>query len=211
MANDHELFFRQVVVSASGIIYWAGVLIQARRVRRHIGRSPNLKPMGLKERLLWLGWFIVILAWVIQPVLLSTSPAWPGLRLCNSLLTRVTFVCGLALVLAGYAGTLWCYRAMGDSWRIGVNRKEKNALVVLGPYRRVRHPIYFFQIVMLLGAALLLPTVVSLGILMFHLVCVLIKATDEEAYLLSAHGQPYREYLARTGRLLPKLLVPART
>jgi protein-S-isoprenylcysteine O-methyltransferase Ste14 len=37
-----------------------------------------------------------------------------------------------------------------------------------------------------------------------HLVFVLIKAKDEEAYLLTVHGETYRDFMARTGRLLPK-------
>jgi protein-S-isoprenylcysteine O-methyltransferase Ste14 len=206
-----DLFLRRAIVSASGLVYWIGVLIQARRVRRRIGRSPNLKPRGSKERLLWLGWFIVILTWIFQPILLkSPSADKSGLwtlpaGLWSALLSPITLVGGLVLVLGGYACTLWCYRAMGVSWRIGVNKSEKNALVTVGPYRSIRHPIYGFQIVMLAGALLLIPTVLSLAILVFHFICVLVKAADEEAYLLTVHGESYKEYMSRTGRLFPKL------
>jgi protein-S-isoprenylcysteine O-methyltransferase Ste14 len=51
---------------------------------------------------------------------------------------------------------------------------------------------------------LLLPTWLSLLIVLVHAVCVLIKATDEESYLLTAHGDEYRAYRSRTGRLFPK-------
>jgi len=112
---------------------------------------------------------------------------------------------GIGLVLAGYAGTLWCYAAMGDTWRIGVNRKEKTTLVSLGPYRFVRHPIYLFQIIMLVGALLLLPTPLSVFILLLHLGCALIKAADEEAYLLGVHGDHYRAYMEQTGGMVPRL------
>jgi protein-S-isoprenylcysteine O-methyltransferase Ste14 len=203
-----DLIFRRAIVSLSGIVYWVGVYIQARRIRRHIKRSPNLKPRDLKEHLLWLGWFVVIMIWILQPWFTRTSPSHEktlAVGLWSPLVTPVTFILGLLIVIAGYAGTLWCYRAMGDSWRIGVNKSEKNALVTLGPYRSVRHPIYLFQIVMLAGALLLLPTVLSAAILLLHVVCVYIKATDEEAYLLGLHGPNYENYLKRTGRLLPKL------
>ena len=108
------------------------------------------------------------------------------------------------MTAAGYAGTLWCYAAMGNTWRIGINRREKNPLVTQGPYRVVRHPIYLFQIVMLVGVLLLLPTVLSVSILVIHLLCVLAKSSDEESYLLTVHSDEYRDYLARTGRLFPK-------
>ena len=38
-----------------------------------------------------------------------------------------------------------------------------------------------------------------------HLICALIKAVDEENYLKTVHGQTYLDYMARTGRLLPRL------
>jgi protein-S-isoprenylcysteine O-methyltransferase Ste14 len=69
----------------------------------------------------------------------------------------------------------------------------------------VRHPIYLFQVFMLAGAALLLPTALSLIALIVHLVCASIKARDEESYLLRVHGERYRDYLSRTGSFFPKL------
>jgi protein-S-isoprenylcysteine O-methyltransferase Ste14 len=96
---------------------------------------------------------------------------------------------------------------MGSAWRIGINPQEKSKLITDGPFRFVRHPIYAFQIVMLAGAFLLLPTLASLVILIIHLVCVLAKATDEESHLEKIYGQAYLDYMARTGRLFPKLKI----
>jgi protein-S-isoprenylcysteine O-methyltransferase Ste14 len=208
MAAD-ELFLRRAIVTGSAVVYWMGVWIQARRVRRRIGRSPNLKPRGTKERLLWVGWMLVVAAWLGQPFLAGGSDSWFGWRLGLSFLRPAGFVAGLGLVLAGYAGTLWCYAALGDAWRIGVNRKEKTVLVAIGPYRFVRHPLYLFQIVMLAGVLLLLPTALSLFILALHFVCVRVKAADEESYLLGLHHEAYRDYLRRTGGLIPRLGRPS--
>ena len=204
--TPEELFFRRVVVSASGLLYWGGVLIQARRVRKQIGRSPNLKPRGSREKALWIGWFIVILTWIGQPFLINSNTSSPALHVFDSLPHLVGLILGLSLVAMGYVGTLWCYMAMGDTWRIGINAKEKTTLVSNGPYLWVRHPIYLFQIVMLAGAALLLPTAASFGILAIHYFCVQIKAADEEKYLETVHGEAYRNYQSRTGGLFPKFL-----
>ena len=203
-----ELFLRRAIVTGSALVYWVGVWIQARRVRRRIGRSPNLKPRGTKERLLWAGWILVVAAWLGQPFLAGDAEASIVWRLAPAFLYPAGFVAGLGLVLAGYAGTLWCYAAMGDAWRIGVNRKEKTALVAVGPYRFVRHPLYLFQIVMLAGVLLLLPTPLSLFILALHFGCVRIKAADEESYLLGLHPEAYRSYLQCTGGLIPKFGKP---
>ncbi len=199
-----ELLLRKAVVAGSGLVYWAGVLIQARRVRKKIGRSPNMTPSGTKERVLWFGWLLAIAVWIGQPFFVGEN-AWTFVRLWPLLEHRGLMILGLTLVVAGYAGTLWCYAIMGSSWRIGVNQQEKNVLVTDGPFARVRHPIYALQVVMLAGAFLLLPTVCSLLLLAFHLACVWLKAADEEAYLIATHGESYRAHLVRTGRLFPKL------
>lgn len=202
--TPEELLLRRGAVSASGFIYWGGVLILARRVRKQIGRSPNLKPRGTKEKALWIAWFIVILTWIGQPFLVGGSTSIPVLRMFPSLLHSAGLASGLGLIVLGYAATLWCYAAMGNTWRIGINAKEKTTLVSKGPYRWVRHPIYLFQIVMLAGAALLLPTMASFAILVLHYICAQIKAADEENYLLKVHGDAYQDYKSRTGGLFPR-------
>lgn len=204
--TPEELFLRRVVVSASGLLYWGGVLVLARRVRKQIGRSPNLKPRGSREKALWIAWFIVILTWIGQPFLISSGTSNPVLHLIPSLLHSAGLALGLALVALGYAATLWSYVAMGNTWRIGINTKEKTTLVNVGPYRWVRHPIYLFQIVMLAGAAMLLPTAISFSILVIHFISVQIKAADEEKYLQTVHGDAYRNYQSRTGGLFPRIL-----
>jgi protein-S-isoprenylcysteine O-methyltransferase Ste14 len=205
MASE-DLIVRRAIATGSAVVYWLGVWVMARRVRKRIGRSPNLKPRGTKERLLWAGWVLVVAVWLGQPFLAGGADAWFAWRLVPALHHPAGFAAGLALVLAGYAGTLWCYAALGDAWRIGVNRKEKTSLVFVGPYRFVRHPIYMFQIVMLAGVVLLLPTALSVFVVALHFFCVRVKAADEEAYLLGQHPEAYRDYLRGTGGLFPRLL-----
>jgi len=193
-----ELMLRCIVVSASGLIYWGGVIVQARRVRKKIGRTPNLKPKGTKERVLWVGWMIVIFGWIAQPFFVSGAGFLP------ELVHPAALVSGIVLIVLGYLATLWCYAAMGAAWRIGIDTGGTSSLVQAGPYRRMRHPIYSFQMVMLLGAALLLPTAVSLVILVLHFICASIKASDEEVHLTAVFGGEYREYMTRSGRFFPR-------
>jgi len=203
--ETEDLQLRRVLVFTSALIYWGGVLVQARRVRRQIGRSPNVAPRSPKERLLWAGWFLVVMGWLVQPLLAGEDEALPGLQVHGAWVGLGSLGAGVAFLLAGYAGTLWCYAAMGQTWRMGIDRSEHTALIMRGPYRRVRHPIYLFQVVMLAGVLCLLPTAVSLGLLMVHLTCVGFKVADEEAHLLKEHGTAYGDYAARTGRLLPRV------
>lgn len=202
---DSYLSISRAVVFVSALVYWAGVFIQAKRVRRRIRRSPNVKPRGTKEKLLWAGWFLVVLSWLTLPFLVKTHTSSLWIRIIPSLHGHVGFVSGILLMAAGYAGTLSCYAAMGNTWRMGINRAEKTTLVRHGPYRFVRHPIYLFQVVMLTGMALLLPVPLCLIILAVHIFCITVKATDEERYLRAIHGDDYEDYVSRSGRFLPKL------
>ena len=79
-----ELFWRRAVVCGFALIYWGGVMVQARRVRRKIGRSPNMKPRGVKESLLWIGWLLVIACWIVQPLLIRSASVPAGLRFIPS-------------------------------------------------------------------------------------------------------------------------------
>jgi len=202
---DADLSVNRVVVFASALVYWAGVCVQARRIRRRIGRSPNVKPRGPKEKLLWGGWVLVVITWLALPFLAGTGRSSSFLRIIPSLCGAAGLFFGIVLTGAGYAGTLWCYVIMGDAWRMGVNRTEKIALVTRGPFQFVRHPIYLFQLVMLAGAALLLPTPISLAVLVIHILCCVAKAADEEDHLRTVQGEAYCDYLSRTGRFFPKL------
>jgi protein-S-isoprenylcysteine O-methyltransferase Ste14 len=203
--SPEDLLARRVTVFGSALVYWIGVFIQARRVRKQIGRSPNVRPRGAKERWLWLGWFGVVAGWMALPFVAREGTSWVGLDLIPGAWHRAGWVPGGGLLLAGYVGTLWCYAAMGGTWRMGINRREKNPLITTGPFRWVRHPIYLFQLVMLAGVACLLPTLLALGLLALHLVCLLLKAKDEERYLNEIHGQDYADYCLRAGRLFPRI------
>jgi len=195
----------RAVVFGSALVYWAGVWIQARRVRRRIGRSPNVRPQGTKEKLLWAGWAFVVATWLALPFL-SGSALRVTSVIIPSLVQPLGSMLGLIMLGVGYAGTLWCYVAMGSAWRMGVIRTESTQLVTRGPYRVVRHPIYLCQIVMVAAIAVLLPSILSLTVLVIHLICVLTKAADEESYLKARLGQCYEAYCARTGEWFPRLL-----
>jgi protein-S-isoprenylcysteine O-methyltransferase Ste14 len=57
----------------------------------------------------------------------------------------------------------------------------------------------------LTGVLCLLPTLFSVLMLVLHAISSVIKASDEEAYLMNIHGDEYKEYYSDTGRFLPKI------
>jgi len=203
--NPNWLLIRQILVCASGTLYWVGVFLLAAVIRRRTGQSANLKPQTAKERVLWSGWLIVVVGWIVQPLTVPDIASGPLFAMISPLDQSVGLVAGALLIVGGQVGTYWCYWAMGNSWRVGVNRKKAICLVTRGPYARVRHPIYAFQTMMLLGAACLLPTLMSVLLVALQLVCSYFKALDEERYLTNSLGSSYASYRNRTGWLWPRL------
>jgi protein-S-isoprenylcysteine O-methyltransferase Ste14 len=105
----------------------------------------------------------------------------------------------LGLSFIGYAIALWGLLHLGRSFALLVSVR---GIVTGGPYRYLRHPIYFGYLLHL-GSLFLSRT--SLGMLLLvagHVLLTLCRARLEEARLIE-HSEAYRAYAARTGFLWP--------
>ena len=99
------------------------------------------------------------------------------------------------------------HRALGRNWSVSLDVRENHELVTEGIYRRVRHPMYSAFWLWAIAQALLLPNwiagfagLVGFGILFFG------RVAREERMMLQTFGDSYREYMARTGRVFPRVL-----
>lgn len=189
----------------SAVVYCGGVYLRALQIKRRIGRPPNLSPRGAKEKALWAGWALVVLGWTLGPLLTERFGSCALFRLWTPLEKPLFSYAGLAMVAAGLVGTVWCHASLGNTWRLGVRGEEKTPLVTNGVYRRLRHPIYAFQVLILAGVWLLWPTPFLLGLVVLHRILVAVKIRDEENHLERLHGSLYKEYVQRTGSLWPKV------
>lgn len=135
------------------------------------------------------GWGLLMALW--GPEALDVHPGPPVLA-----------GLGYALCFAGLAVTMLAQWQMGRSWRIGLN-SEKTELVTHGLYRFSRNPIYLGLLLMVGGLALAAPSGwTALGYALCHVLFGL-QCRVEEAHLLSVHGEPYRAWASKVGRLLP--------
>jgi protein-S-isoprenylcysteine O-methyltransferase Ste14 len=99
--------------------------------------------------------------------------------------------------------TIQCWRRMGRDWRMDISNRN-TSLITDGLFARVRHPIYAFSIALMVATALVLPSVPMLIVAAIHIVLMNVKARTEEAHLARMHGDTYRQYVARTGRFVPR-------
>jgi protein-S-isoprenylcysteine O-methyltransferase Ste14 len=113
-------------------------------------------------------------------------------------------VTGILVAVAGIAATVYAQLQMGDSWRIGVDERERTTLVCTGVFARVRNPIYTAMFTFGLGISLVTPNLVAVaGFVLLVATIELQVRRVEEPYLLRTHGEDYRVYTATMGRFIP--------
>ena len=77
-------------------------------------------------------------------------------------------------------------------------------LVTRGPYRYVRHPLYTAAFLWSAGLSFLLRSLWGIAVLFVILLpVVILRIREEEAMLVDEFGDQYRNYAARTWKLLP--------
>ncbi|MCC6226126.1 MAG: isoprenylcysteine carboxylmethyltransferase family protein [Microthrixaceae bacterium] len=113
-------------------------------------------------------------------------------------------VTGLLIAVVGVTSTLAAQLAMGDSWRVGVDKAERTSLVTGGVFRFVRNPIFTAMVTTAFGLTLMVPNVVVLaGFLMLGVALELQVRCVEEPYLRRTHGADYQRYAGEVGRFIP--------
>jgi protein-S-isoprenylcysteine O-methyltransferase Ste14 len=115
----------------------------------------------------------------------------------------ITLAAGGLLVVAAialFATALRLFRATGQHPRPWL---PTPSLIVEGPYRFTRNPIYVAMTLAQIGLGLLLDDAWIVALSGASLTAVhFIAVRPEEAYLLDRFGEPYRKYLASVRRYL---------
>lgn len=109
---------------------------------------------------------------------------------------------GLFLV---HASLIWIVIAqyhMKQSWRIGVDEKNKTELITTGFFSLSRNPIFLGMILSTAGMFLIIPNVLTFFILATTYIVIQIQIRLEEEHSLKQHGAAYEEYKRTVRRLL---------
>jgi len=120
---------------------------------------------------------------------------------------RLWFVIGLCVLISGRLLRRHCFRMLGESFTAIVVVRPEQTIVQRGAYRWVRHPSYTAGLMMLAGSMLALGNWLSLVVVLCAgSLAYAYRIRVEERALLQTLGEPYRAYMQRTKRLVPKLL-----
>jgi len=193
-----------LAVALTVCVYWLRVGAMALHARRRYRHDVGIVPERPVERVMWLVFVPLVLAWCALPWMALGHPqGWrsvPAFAL-HGAYAPLRWVFAL-LAVGCLVLTIDCWRRMGRNWRMDISDRN-TALVTEGLFARIRHPIYAFSIAMMVATAVVLPSVPMLVVAVVHIVLMNIKARSEEAHLARLHGEAYARYVERTGRFFP--------
>jgi protein-S-isoprenylcysteine O-methyltransferase Ste14 len=107
---------------------------------------------------------------------------------------------GAALLTAGCLLVVTAQIQMGLSWRVGVPEGGLGSLVTRGLFAYSRNPIFVGMFLITCGVFVSNPHLVSAILPPLAAVLMALQVRIEEEALQMTHGEPYRNYMARTPR-----------
>lgn len=112
----------------------------------------------------------------------------------------------VAFCLIGLAISIWARRTLADNWDQSPVIKKKQELIMKGPYKLVRHPIYSGVLLMFLGTALAIGMLGGFVSFIILFIGFWIKLKKEEAIMTKYFKEKYLNYKRRSKTLIPYIL-----
>lgn len=197
MKASNEIVYR-IVFGVLWVVYFGVRLFFQNRVK---GLQEYTRFNAQQEKLFFQ---IFAIAFLLLPIYFLT--AW--IDFASIPLPMWLRWCGGGIVCLGIALFGWAHQALGNNWTAVLALSKEHEMVENGPYRHVRHPMYssFFIIG---GGFFLLSSNWLVGVIYLVplLVMYLVRVSPEEKMMIDRFGEPYRQYMKRTRRLLPRFRV----
>jgi len=112
------------------------------------------------------------------------------------------------LVMLAAIWLFWRSHAdLGQNWSVSLEVRSGHQLVTGGVYRLIRHPMYASIFLWGLAQGLLLPNwLAGWSALVPFTVMYFVRTPREEEMMCQFFGEEYRQYMLRTGRLVPRVV-----
>jgi protein-S-isoprenylcysteine O-methyltransferase Ste14 len=148
---------------------------------------------------------VMFVALYLQAILFVFAPQYGTWMITSQSLVEsdVLHVAGAIVMVAGLVFLPAAQLHLGVAWRIGIDPEARLGLVTDGYYQICRNPIFMAILTVLVGSALLVPTLISLIIVVATYFWFRMQAAEEEDYLSKMYGAEYMNYASRVGRFTP--------
>jgi protein-S-isoprenylcysteine O-methyltransferase len=111
---------------------------------------------------------------------------------------------GMVSYLVGYLLMAWALLNLGGNYQVGGNPPRlSDEMVIVGPYRIVRHPMYTAALCISLGLACLIQSLAFLSVFCTYVTLIILLVPGEEDGLRRAYGKQYIAYQQRVKRIVP--------
>jgi protein-S-isoprenylcysteine O-methyltransferase Ste14 len=114
-------------------------------------------------------------------------------------------VVGVILSVLSFPYIHWAHRTLGTAFTATIQTQMASTLITIGPYARLRHPIYSSHMLFNIGTVLISANLLILAYLLIGIPFTYKRMFREEENLKQDFGEEYEEYMKRTGRIFPKL------
>src|SRR3989344_6448498 len=149
----------------------------------------------LKERLLWLSFYIVLALYLIVTSLFSSNKL--SLWFDNLTLDIIGYI----ILAVGIIILIVSHKQMGKSWRMGTNNNIKD-LVISGLYKRSRNLVYLGLITLSFSMLVLIQNIFTLILLVLMILILNSIVKTEEKFLEKQFGEIYTEYKKKVRRFI---------
>jgi protein-S-isoprenylcysteine O-methyltransferase Ste14 len=131
----------------------------------------------------------------IDPTHIITSAPW---------ILMVLEMVGLVMYLTGYLLMAWALITLGRNYQLGGSApRSEDKMIMDGPYRLLRHPMYTSALSISLGLACLIESWAFLCVFFIYLMLIYLLIPMEENELRKAYGEQYGAYQHKTRKLIP--------
>lgn len=115
-------------------------------------------------------------------------------------------VAGLVMYLTGFLLMAWALVSLGQNYQLGGSApRSEDKMILDGPYKLIRHPMYTAALSISLGLTCLIQSWALFCVFGIYLVLILLLIPVEEEKLLKAYGERYIVYQHKAGKIIPFL------
>jgi protein-S-isoprenylcysteine O-methyltransferase Ste14 len=165
------------------------------RTGERLDRCQEGWPILLSLRLLGLAFMVGLIAYVVNP----RNMQWASLNL-----PAWARWLGVPIGAATIALVTWMFHTLGHNLTDTVVTRQNASLVTGGPYRWVRHPMYVSLMLATIANTLVADNGYLAVIGTAAILVVIARTRIEERNLVTRFGRDYENYMADTGRFVPR-------